>query len=316
MAEIDRQDQEEVNRARPGKKRAGGASGDHLRRTEAEEDRELLESDGQGGSADVVFRDSPAFIHGGKMRDYQVSGLNWLISLHENGISGILADEMGLGKTLQTIALIGYLRHLRGVLGPHLIVVPKTTLHNWLQEFKKWTPDVNVLVLQGAKEERQLLIHDRLVDERFDVCITSYEMVLREKQHLKRFAWEYIIVDEVRSLDPDPYPAVVGVLIRSSSGTSDQERTVGSGPDRSTLQITQPTPDHRHSAAEQPARALGAPQLLAPGRLQQLRSLRRMVLGPAGGSGHCRETAAPRPPALPATPGQERRGEEPASEER
>lgn len=39
------------------------------------------------------------------MRDYQIAGLNWLVSLHENGISGILADEMGLGKTLQTISV-------------------------------------------------------------------------------------------------------------------------------------------------------------------------------------------------------------------
>lgn len=30
----------------------------------------------------------------GKLRDYQVRGLNWLISLYENGINGILADEM------------------------------------------------------------------------------------------------------------------------------------------------------------------------------------------------------------------------------
>ena len=132
------------------------------------------------------------------MRDYQVAGLNWLISLHENGISGILADEMGLGKTLQTIAFLGYLRHICDVTGPHLITVPKSTLDNWKREFQKWTPEVNVLVLQGAKEERGQLIADRLVDEKFDVCITSYEMVLREKSHLKKFAWEYIIVDEVR----------------------------------------------------------------------------------------------------------------------
>lgn len=30
----------------------------------------------------------------GKMRDYQLAGLNWLIRLYENGINGILADEM------------------------------------------------------------------------------------------------------------------------------------------------------------------------------------------------------------------------------
>jgi SWI/SNF-related matrix-associated actin-dependent regulator of chromatin subfamily A member 5 len=134
------------------------------------------------------------------MRDYQVAGLNWLISLHENGISGILADEMGLGKTLQTIAFLGYLRHVCGITGPHLITVPKSTLDNWNREFTKWTPEVNVLVLQGAKDERHQLINERLIDEKFDVCITSYEMVLREKSHLKKFAWEYIIIDEAHRI--------------------------------------------------------------------------------------------------------------------
>ena len=141
-------------------------------------------------------RESPGFIQG-QMRDYQVAGLNWLISLHENGISGILADEMGLGKTLQTISFLGYLRHIMDITGPHLVIVPKSTLDNWNREFSRWTPEVNVLVLQGAKDERHQLINDRLIDEKFDVCVTSYEMILREKSHLKKFAWEYIIIDEV-----------------------------------------------------------------------------------------------------------------------
>jgi SWI/SNF-related matrix-associated actin-dependent regulator of chromatin subfamily A member 5 len=147
-----------------------------------------------------VFRESPGFIQGGTMRDYQVAGLNWLISLHENGISGILADEMGLGKTLQTISFLGYLRFVAGITGPHLVVVPKSTLDNWYREFSKWIPEINILVLQGAKEERAELINNRLVDEKFDVCITSYEMILREKSHLKKFAWEYIIIDEAHRI--------------------------------------------------------------------------------------------------------------------
>jgi SWI/SNF-related matrix-associated actin-dependent regulator of chromatin subfamily A member 5 len=197
MAEIDRQNAEA--RGKKGAGRQGGATSNRQRRTEAEEDAELLKDEKHGGSADTVFRDSPAFIQG-NMRDYQVAGLNWLISLHENGISGILADEMGLGKTLQTISFLGYLRHIIGITGPHLITVPKSTLDNWKREFARWTPEVNVLVLQGAKDERQSLINERLVDEKFDVCITSYEMILREKAHLKKFAWEYIIIDEVRLL--------------------------------------------------------------------------------------------------------------------
>jgi SWI/SNF-related matrix-associated actin-dependent regulator of chromatin subfamily A member 5 len=196
MHEIDRQNAE-AEKSKKVVKRQGGAAADRRRRTEAEEDAELLKDEKAGGSAETVFRESPGFIKGGLMRDYQVQGLNWLISLHENGISGILADEMGLGKTLQTISFLGYLRHIMGITGPHLIVVPKSTLDNWAREFAKWTPEVNVLVLQGAKEERQLLINERLVDEQFDCCITSYEMILREKSHLKKFAWEYIIIDEV-----------------------------------------------------------------------------------------------------------------------
>jgi SWI/SNF-related matrix-associated actin-dependent regulator of chromatin subfamily A member 5 len=198
MNEIDRQNEEEA-RQRKGGGRQGGATSERRRRTEAEEDAELLKDEKHGGSAETVFRDSPGFIQG-TMRDYQVAGLNWLISLHENGISGILADEMGLGKTLQTISFLGYLRHIMGTTGPHLIIVPKSTLDNWKREFARWTPEVNVLVLQGAKEERQQLINDRLVDENFDVCITSYEMILREKAHLRKFAWEYIIIDEAHRI--------------------------------------------------------------------------------------------------------------------
>ncbi|KAF4508271.1 hypothetical protein G6O67_004676 [Ophiocordyceps sinensis] len=198
MAEIDRQNAEAA-RGKKGAGRQGGATSERRRRTEAEEDAELLKDEKHGGSADTVFRKSPTFIQG-MMRDYQVSGLNWLISLHENGISGILADEMGLGKTLQTISFLGYLRHNAGITGPHLITVPKSTLDNWKREFARWTPEVNVLVLQGAKEERHQLINERLVDEKFDVCITSYEMILREKAHLKKFAWEYIIIDEAHRI--------------------------------------------------------------------------------------------------------------------
>ncbi|KAK9313181.1 SNF2 family N-terminal domain-containing protein [Lipomyces starkeyi] len=183
-------------RGRPRK----NASSDHRhRKTEQEEDAELMMDEEEEESDTTVFTESPKFING-TMRDYQVQGLNWLISLHENGISGILADEMGLGKTLQTISFLGYLRFVRGVNGPHLIAVPKSTLDNWSREFARWIPDVNILVLQGHKEQRAELINERLLTSDFDVCITSYEMILREKSHLNKFAWEYIIVDEAHRI--------------------------------------------------------------------------------------------------------------------
>lgn len=60
----------------------------------------------------VYLTVSPPFING-EMRDYQIDGLNWLVSLYDNGINGILADDMGLGKTLQTVSLLGYLSHFK-----------------------------------------------------------------------------------------------------------------------------------------------------------------------------------------------------------
>lgn len=134
------------------------------------------------------------------MRDYQVQGLNWMVSLHHNGINGILADEMGLGKTLQTISFLGYLKFHRGINGPHLIVVPKSTLDNWAREVERWVPGFRVLVLQGTKEERAELINSKILTQQFDVLISSYEMCLREKSTLRKFSWEYIIIDEAHRI--------------------------------------------------------------------------------------------------------------------
>lgn len=88
------------------------------------------------------------------MRDYQVRGLNWMVSLYENGINGILADEMGLGKTLQTISLLGFMKHYKNLPGPHIVIVPKSTLQNWINEFAKWCPSLRTVCLIGLQEER------------------------------------------------------------------------------------------------------------------------------------------------------------------
>ena len=84
----------------------------------------------------------PAIIEGGKLKEYQLKGLEWMVSLYNNNLNGILADEMGLGKTIQTIALVSYLMEEKQQLGPYLIIVPLSTLTNWQLEFEKWTPSV------------------------------------------------------------------------------------------------------------------------------------------------------------------------------
>ncbi|KAI0529467.1 hypothetical protein KFK09_002017 [Dendrobium nobile] len=169
--------------------------------TEEEEDEECLkeEEDGFGGARGTRLVTQPSCIQG-KMRDYQLAGLNWLIRLYENGINGILADEMGLGKTLQTISLLGYLHEFRGITGPHMVVAPKSTLGNWMREIRRFCPILRAVKFLGNPEERAHIRDNQLVAGKFDVCVTSFEMAIKEKTALRRFSWRYIIIDEAHRI--------------------------------------------------------------------------------------------------------------------
>ncbi|KFM63248.1 SWI/SNF-related matrix-associated actin-dependent regulator of chromatin subfamily A member 5, partial [Stegodyphus mimosarum] len=177
------------------------AVGDHRHRmTEQEEDEELLSESRKSSKIVTRFEASPHYIVGGELRDYQVRGLNWMISLYEHGINGILADEMGLGKTLQTISLLGYMKHYRNTPGPHMVIVPKSTLANWRNEFERWCPSIRAVCLIGDQATRNAFIRDILMPGEWDVCITSYEMIIREKSTLKKFNWRYIVIDEAHRI--------------------------------------------------------------------------------------------------------------------
>ena len=106
----------------------------------------------------------------------------------------------GLGKTLQTISFLAYLKHYKDVSGPHLVVVPKSTLQNWAREFERWTPDFKIVTLAGSKDERAEIIANVLIPQDFEVCITTYEMCLIEKSALKKFSFEYIVIDEAHRI--------------------------------------------------------------------------------------------------------------------
>ncbi|KAM8954426.1 LOW QUALITY PROTEIN: SWI/SNF-related matrix-associated actin-dependent regulator of chromatin subfamily A member 1 [Pelodytes ibericus] len=170
------------------------------RRTGQEEDEELLSESRKASNVCVRFEESPSYVKGGTLRDYQIRGLNWMISLYENGVNGILADEMGLGKTLQTIALLGYLKHYRNIPGPHMVLVPKSTLHNWMNEFKRWIPSICPVCLIGDKVARAAFIRDVMMPGEWDVCVTSYEMVIKEMSVFKKFNWRYLVIDEAHRI--------------------------------------------------------------------------------------------------------------------
>ena len=89
----------------------------------------------------------------GELRDYQLKGVKWLISLWQNGLNGILADQMGLGKTVQTIGLLSHLR-ANGINGPFMILGPLSVLPNWVSEVERWCPSMPALLYHGSKQER------------------------------------------------------------------------------------------------------------------------------------------------------------------
>jgi SWI/SNF-related matrix-associated actin-dependent regulator of chromatin subfamily A member 5 len=145
----------------------------------------------------------PAILQGGQLREHQIIGLNWLISLYELGVNGILADEMGLGKTIQAIAFLGYLLEAKNIAGKHLIVCPNSVMGNWAKEFKKWLPNLRVVKLIARKEFRHDTYEKYIKTREFDVCLTSYEGVNICKAELKRIHWKYVIVDEAHRLKND-----------------------------------------------------------------------------------------------------------------
>ncbi|XP_037411362.1 probable chromatin-remodeling complex ATPase chain [Triticum dicoccoides] len=183
------------------KKPRGRGRPSSKRRAEEEDDEEYLEEeeDALASSVGTHLLVQPSCING-QMRDYQLAGLNWLIRLYDNGINGILADEMGLGKTLQTISLMGYLHEFRGITGPHMVVAPKSTLGNWMNEIARFCPILRAVKFLGNPEERNHIREKLLQPGKFDVCVTSFEMAIKEKNALKRFSWRYIIIDEAHRI--------------------------------------------------------------------------------------------------------------------
>merc|ERR1719430_900166 len=108
----------------------------------------------------------------GKLKEYQVKGLEWMVSLYNNNLNGILADEMGLGKTIQTISLVTYLMEKKNNMGPFLVIVPLSTLSNWVVEFAKWAPSVTTVSYKGSPQARRA-VQGQIRSGKFNVLITT-----------------------------------------------------------------------------------------------------------------------------------------------
>ncbi|KAB2009684.1 hypothetical protein ES319_D10G184500v1 [Gossypium barbadense] len=142
--------------------------------------------------------EQPRFLKGGKLREYQMNGLRWLVSLYNNHLNGILADEMGLGKTVQVISLICYLMETKNDRGPFLVVVPSSVLPGWESEINFWAPEIHSIVYAGPPEERRRLFKERIAHQKFNILLTTYEYLMNkhDRPKLSKIHWHYIIIDE------------------------------------------------------------------------------------------------------------------------
>ncbi|XP_049851147.1 uncharacterized protein LOC126325484 [Schistocerca gregaria] len=155
-----------------------------------------------------LLQETPEFLKGGELREYQLQGVNWLFYSWCHSINCILADEMGLGKTIQTVSFLAYLQFRHCIPGPFLVVVPLSTISNWEAEFAKWAPDMNVVVYMTDSVSRRLIREYEFYcttpsgkkTTKFNVLITSYEIVLKDKQYLSNIKWNFLVVDEAHRL--------------------------------------------------------------------------------------------------------------------
>jgi superfamily II DNA or RNA helicase len=134
-----------------------------------------------------------------QLRGYQEDGVRWLQHLRACSTGGILADDMGLGKTLQSVAHILLEKEAGRLDRPVLIVTLTSLVGNWQREFGKFAPSLSVVALHGPGR------HERLAElGNYDVAITTYPLVWRDREALDEHSFHTVILDEAHAVkNPD-----------------------------------------------------------------------------------------------------------------
>lgn len=133
-----------------------------------------------------------------QLRPYQLAGFQWMQALDDLGWGGCLADDMGLGKTLQAITFLQFLKE-KNPGGTQLIVCPTSLIFNWENELEKFCPTLKYHTYYGNMRS-----FDDEHFEQFDLILTTYGVVRLDIEHLSKFDWHYIILDESQAIkNPD-----------------------------------------------------------------------------------------------------------------
>ncbi|MFM7469758.1 MAG: SNF2-related protein [Vampirovibrionales bacterium] len=154
---------------------------------------------------------SPATNLHAELRHYQTQGFNWLLFLYNYGLNGILADDMGLGKTLQAITLLQHVKNTQGQV-PSLIVAPTSVVFNWVNELKRFAPELQVVNLTGATR-----FEEYTHIKQADVVVTSYTIMRRDIKALKKYPFRCAILDEAQNIkNPEAQTALAAKEIQAN----------------------------------------------------------------------------------------------------
>jgi superfamily II DNA or RNA helicase len=157
---------------------------------------------------EIEVKAQPKGLQRGKLMEYQLEGLNWMLYNFRDKRSVILADEMGLGKTVQVVALLSSLIQDSPKIWPFLIVVPNSTCANWRREIKKWAPDLRVVAYYGGRAPQSLALQYELFpdgsrDMKAHVVIMSYDSAKDTRGNFNSVKWAGLVVDEAQALKND-----------------------------------------------------------------------------------------------------------------
>ena len=125
------------------------------------------------------------------LKDYQKTGVQWMLDLYQLHLGGILADDMGLGKTLQSLSFLTLLQH-QGELGNCLVVVPTSLVYNWLSEIRKFTPELEVQVFEANLKKK------KYAEKGLMIC--SYGLFQIHSDFFEAINWNVVIFDEAQNL--------------------------------------------------------------------------------------------------------------------
>lgn len=159
---------------------------------------------------------------------------------------------MGLGKTVQSCSMLNYLYHEQQQYGPFIVIVPLSTLPAWQAQLATWAPDLNVIAYVGTGPSRQMIRDYEFGSAKktkFNVLLTTYEFALKDQYDLNTIKWQYLMVDEVRSLLLASLD--LSLIPFSPTGPSPQELRIGPLPSSRRLPRLRQAPHHRNAPSEQ-----------------------------------------------------------------